>query len=184
MLLPYRPSNFKEKVLKLPVIGLTSQEDVLRSSSRVPAPPTSAETSGYKRTLNNQVFTSTKLTLSTAFFFSTFSKTDVTSTSLSISPTSDAPLPSSIKLSIAEASSALENVNLDKSPGLHKLPSSILKERADELQCQSIRWDTLLSSLPPNDGAQDLGKKFPQFTRLTTGKKCLSRVSLNLTETT
>ena len=31
MLLPYRPSNLKEKVLKLPVIGLTSQEDVLRS---------------------------------------------------------------------------------------------------------------------------------------------------------
>ena len=52
MLLPYRPSNFKEKALKLPVIGLTSQEDVLRSSSLVPAPPTSAETSGYKRTLN------------------------------------------------------------------------------------------------------------------------------------
>ena len=52
MLLPYRPSNFKEKALKLSVIGLTSQADVLRSSSRVPAPPTSAETSGYKRTLN------------------------------------------------------------------------------------------------------------------------------------
>ena len=37
---------------KLSVIGLTFQADVLRSSSRVPAPPTSAETSGYKRTLN------------------------------------------------------------------------------------------------------------------------------------
>ena len=45
-----RPS--REKALKLSVIGLTSQADVLRSSSRVPAPPTSAETSGYKRTLN------------------------------------------------------------------------------------------------------------------------------------
>ena len=52
MFLPYRPSTFREKALKLLVIGLTSQEDVLRSSSRVPAPPTSAETSGYKRTLN------------------------------------------------------------------------------------------------------------------------------------
>ena len=52
MLLPYRPSTFREKALKLLVIGLTSQEDVLRSSSRVPAPPTSAEKSGYKRTLN------------------------------------------------------------------------------------------------------------------------------------
>ena len=52
MLLPYRPSNVKEKALKLPVIGLTSQEDVLRSSSRVPAPPTSAETRGYKGALN------------------------------------------------------------------------------------------------------------------------------------
>ena len=52
MLLPYRPSTFREKALKLLVIGLTSQEDVLRSSSRVPAPPTSAETSGYKRNLN------------------------------------------------------------------------------------------------------------------------------------
>ena len=52
MLLRYRLSTFKEKALKLSVIGLTSQADVLRSSSRVPAPPTSAETSGYKRTLN------------------------------------------------------------------------------------------------------------------------------------
>ena len=52
MLLRYRLSTFKEKALKLSVIGLTSQVDVLRSSSRVPAPPTSAETSGYKRTLN------------------------------------------------------------------------------------------------------------------------------------
>ena len=52
MLLPYRPSTFKGKALKLLVIALTSQADVLRSSSRVPAPPRSAETSGYKRTLN------------------------------------------------------------------------------------------------------------------------------------
>ena len=52
MLFRYRLSTFKEKALKLSVIGLTSQADVLRSSSRVSAPPTSAETSGYKRTLN------------------------------------------------------------------------------------------------------------------------------------
>ena len=52
MLLRYRLSTFKEKALKLSVIGLTSQADVLRSLSRVPAPPTSAETSGYKRSLN------------------------------------------------------------------------------------------------------------------------------------
>ena len=52
MLLRYRLSTFEEKALKLSVIGLTSQADVLRSSSRVPAPPTSAETSGYNRTLN------------------------------------------------------------------------------------------------------------------------------------
>ena len=52
ILLPYRLSTFKEKALKLSVLGLTSQADVLRSSSRVPAPPTSAEKSGYKRTLN------------------------------------------------------------------------------------------------------------------------------------
>ena len=52
MLLRYRLSTFKEKALKLSVIGLTSQADVLRSLSRVPASPTSAETSGYKRTLN------------------------------------------------------------------------------------------------------------------------------------
>ena len=52
MLLRYRLSTFKKKALKFSVIGLTSQADVLRSSSRVPAPPTSAETSGYKRTLN------------------------------------------------------------------------------------------------------------------------------------
>ena len=52
MLLRYRLSTFKEKALKLSVISLTSQADVLRSLSHVPAPPMSAETSGYKRTLN------------------------------------------------------------------------------------------------------------------------------------
>ena len=40
-------------------------------------------------------------------------------------------------------------MNLHTSPGPDKLPSSILKECADELQSQSIRWDTSLSSLPP-----------------------------------
>ena len=38
--------------MQLSVISLASHEDVLRSSSRVPAPPTSAETSDYKRILN------------------------------------------------------------------------------------------------------------------------------------
>ena len=73
------------------------------------------------------MFTSTKLRLSTASFFLHL-KVDVTSRSLSISPTFDAPSSNSIKLSIAEVSSALENVNLHKSPGTDKLPASILKE--------------------------------------------------------
>ena len=50
MLLRYRLSTFEEKALKLSVISLTSQADVFRSLSHVPAPPMSAETSGYKRT--------------------------------------------------------------------------------------------------------------------------------------
>ena len=52
ILLPYRLSTFKEQALQLSEISLASHADVLRSSSRVPAPPTSAETSDYKRILN------------------------------------------------------------------------------------------------------------------------------------
>ena len=71
------------------------------------------------------------------FFFSTFSKADVIWTSLSISQTSDSTLPNSIKFSIDEASSVLEKVNPHKEPRPDKLPSSIWKECADELQSQS-----------------------------------------------
>ena len=37
-------------------MSLASHADVLRSSSRVPAPPTSDETSGYKRILNIYIY--------------------------------------------------------------------------------------------------------------------------------
>ena len=46
ILLPYRLSTFKEKALKLSVLGLTFKQTFLGR------PPTSAEKSGYKRTLN------------------------------------------------------------------------------------------------------------------------------------
>ena len=52
ILLPYRLSTFKEQALQLSLIILASHADVLRSSSRVPVPPTSAERSDYKRILN------------------------------------------------------------------------------------------------------------------------------------
>ena len=51
--MPYRLSTFKEaEALQLSEISLASHADVLTSSSRVPAPPTSAETSDYKRLQN------------------------------------------------------------------------------------------------------------------------------------
>ena len=68
------------------------------------------------------------------FFFSTFSKADVTWTSLSTSQTSDSTLSNSFDFSIDEASSVLEKVNPHKEPWPDKLSSSIWKECADELQ--------------------------------------------------
>ena len=81
------------------------------------------------------------------FFFSTSSKADVIWTSLSTSQTSDYTLSNSIKFSIDEASSVLEKVNPHKEPRPDKLPSSIWKECADELQSQSklLRHITVFS---------------------------------------
>ena len=55
ILLPYTLSTFKELGFQLSVISLASHADVLRFLSRVPAPPTSAETSDYKRILNTYI---------------------------------------------------------------------------------------------------------------------------------
>ena len=81
------------------------------------------------------------------FFFSTSSKADVIWTSLSTSQTSDSTLSNSIKFSIDEASSVLEKVNPHKEPWPDKLPSSIWKECADELQSQSklLRYISVFS---------------------------------------
>ena len=101
--------------------------------------------------IKNQVFITDKDKVESlnSFFFSTSSKADVIWTSLSTSQTSDSTLSKSIKFSIDEASSVLEKVNPHKELWPDKLPSSIWKECADELQSQSklLRHITVVSTV-------------------------------------